>query len=113
MNWYREASLSLQQNLEPEEFLDESVFTETRKAIDLLGMEKFLDHIATRAMYKSIPDYLLCSLYPEYERYCQKYYDGNGPKLVNMMKPDQIQKIDVVLAQAVLHLYKLKQQGRL
>jgi len=110
MNWYKQSqSLGLTQTLLPSDF-STSLFLETDEAIDKLDMEDILDGFAQEKGYRSKVDYVLCSLYPEFEKQCRKYYEGKGKKLLNLIPSSKVKEIDRVMSHAVYFMYQQKQR---
>ena len=46
------------------------------------------------AKYRSMMDYIYCSIFPIERAACMRYYAEEGPKLKNYMSPEQIDALD-------------------
>jgi len=110
MSWYKQSqSLELTQTLLPSDF-SASLFVETEEAIDNLDMEEILKGFAKEKGYRSEVDYVLCSLYPKFEKQCRKYYEGKGKQLLNLIPSSKIKEIDRVMSHAIYFMYQQKQK---
>jgi len=111
MNWYK-TSQSLEQNPNVSLRLDSfaSALPESEKIIEQLDMEEILNSFALLKKYRSPIDYALCSLYPELEQKCRDFYDKNGKGLTDLYNPTRINKIDNIVARALVYFYRKQQE---
>lgn len=100
----------LHQNLSPLNDFSESVFTESQNVIDKLKMEETLEDLAEKRGFHSIMDFVFCSLYPDKEKECRKYYRDKGKQLSHKYSENQIREWDNIMAQALFFFYKEHQK---
>jgi predicted kinase/2'-5' RNA ligase len=94
-NWYKKSQV------QRPNFSENKLFKRVEDRIEQLGLDEILNDFATQNGYDEPIDYLLCSLYPEYENICGNYYADEGPKLLEMISPKEAERIGNVLWNAV------------
>ena len=111
MNWYKTAQ-SLSQgwglNLNPSSFT--SALPQSLEAIKKLGLEDILEDFAQEKGYEEALDYVLCSLYPEFEKECRDYYANGSKKIVDLHPKQYIKKLDSTLVAGILAFYRKYKQ---
>ena len=119
MNWYNTAQNTHENkrnfppNLPKERGFSETAFPGARKIVNGYNMDEMLSRVAIRSAFYSSLDYLLCTLYPEYEKPCQNYYNGDGKPLAELLSPEDAKKLDKIIGQAAYFLYQKKISGLL
>jgi len=108
MNWYEiSRNLVEGQNQKPDlrllqdSFSDPSAFPMTEQAIEESPASEVLDQFANGKGYQSVIDYITCSLYPELEDKCRKYYEYGGEKIGDIYSPARLRAIDNLMTKAV------------
>ena len=109
MNWYKLAqsqSQSLSQS-QSQPLVDDysSALVKTEKLVKELGLDEILSEFAIKRDYQSAIDYVVCSLYPQYESGCRAYYNGTGKKLNEILDKNEIKKLDDICGKDVLFFY--------
>ncbi|HUS51320.1 MAG TPA: hypothetical protein VMZ91_14220, partial [Candidatus Paceibacterota bacterium] len=82
----------------------------SQKVMQDLKIKDLLEKFAEQNGYHNALDYVLCSLYPELEKECKKYYNYKGQQLMETHSRHDINKIDNVISQALLVFYKKKKE---
>lgn len=74
----------------------ESIFPEV-EALLLSGSTDYqeaLEYVAARKKmdrYRSMVDFLFCEIHPQWRMACNRYYAGNGPKLMEQVTSEQVE----------------------
>lgn len=58
--------------------------TDYQEALEYVAARKKMDR------YRSMMDFLFCELHPQWRMSCNRYYAGNGPKLMEQITPTQL-----------------------
>jgi len=105
MNWYKKAQslrLTPDQHLSVSDSYSESVFPNAENRLEKVSSQKILEQFADEKGYRSSLDYILCSLYPEMEKFCRDYYGGAGKKLKDLFPAKELDRIDTILEKAIV-----------
>jgi hypothetical protein len=108
MNWYKiSRDLVEGQNQKSylgflqDSFSDPSAFPMTEWAVEESPASEILDQFTNEKKYLSVIDYIVCSLYPELEEKCRKYYEHGGEKIGDIYSPARLRAIDNLMTKAI------------
>ena len=90
-------SVSFSQELSLSSGYGGTVFEKTRQEAEVESLEDMLEKQAKRHNFATGMDWLLCRLYPQYEKECRLFYKGKG-KNFKSRHPRLVERTDVMMA---------------
>ena len=89
-----------------EPFMDATSLPKSKAILDKAPIEDYLTEHYDKNNYRSLMDFVLAVFSPEMDELIQKYYDGNGEKLIKLFSNDFIAKVDESIAGILNQLEK-------
>ena len=93
-------SLEIEQTIELDGGMTSSVFPKLEKLLNDSEYWKSLEYIGKRRdqdPYKSIIDFVLCEVMPQYKDPCLRFYHHDGPAIRELESDEDIRKIEGIL----------------
>lgn len=87
-----------------------SIFPRVEKWLNTSEHQRALEWVAARKKmdrYRAMIDFVCMEIFTELRPSCWRYYDGRGPRLKELLPPENILMREEVLLRAVEHAYAL------